>query len=56
VARDIELTFQRRHPRFTPAGGDPAPRPHADKVTSALAALWKRTAAADAAAEGGDDT
>jgi hypothetical protein len=51
--RDIALTFDRRHQRFTPAGSDQGPRPDAAKVKSALAALWARTAPADD--EGGDD-
>jgi replicative DNA helicase len=44
--RDIELTFHRRHQRFTPAGSEPGPRPDAGKHQSALAALWARTAPA----------
>src|SRR5262245_42024566 len=46
-AKDIGLTFHRRHQRFTPAGGDQGPRPDAATVKSALAALWARTAPAD---------
>jgi replicative DNA helicase len=53
-ARDIALTFDRRHQRFTPAGADQTTRPDAGKVRSALAALWARTAPADDN-EGGDD-
>ena len=53
-AKDISLTFDRRHQRFTPAGGEPGPRPDAGKVKSALAALWARTATADDD-EGGED-
>jgi replicative DNA helicase len=52
--RDIELTFHRRHQRFTPAGGEGGPRPDPAKVEAALAALWARTAPA-ADDEGGDD-
>jgi replicative DNA helicase len=52
--RDIDLTFHRRHQRFTPAGGDGGQRPDAAKVNSALAALWAGTAPA-ADEEGGDD-
>jgi replicative DNA helicase len=52
--RDIELTFDRRHQRFTPAGADQGPRPDAAKVKSALAALWAKTAPA-ADDEGGED-
>jgi replicative DNA helicase len=54
-ARDIELIFHRKLQRFTPAGGDLAPRPDAGKNRSALAALWKRTAAAAEDAEGSND-
>jgi replicative DNA helicase len=53
-ARDIALTFDRKHQRFAPAGGDQVPRPDAAKVKSALAALWARTSPADDD-EGGDD-
>jgi replicative DNA helicase len=53
-AKDIALTFHRRHQRFTPAGNDQGPRPDAGKVKSALAALWARTAPA-ADDEGGED-
>src|SRR5262245_46320780 len=53
-AKDIGLTFHRRHQRFTPAGGDQGPRPDAAKVKSALAALWARTSPA-ADDEGGED-
>jgi replicative DNA helicase len=52
--RDIDLTFRRRHQRFTPAGGDQGPRPDAGKLQSALAALWARTPPA-AHDEGGED-
>ncbi len=52
--RDIELTFHRRHQRFTPAGSDQGPRPDAGKLQSDLAVLWARTPAA-ADEEGGDD-
>jgi replicative DNA helicase len=52
-AKDIALTFDRRHQRFTPAGADLAPKPDAGKVKSALAALWARTTPADD--EGGED-
>jgi replicative DNA helicase len=55
ACRDIALTFQRRHQRFTPAGGDQGSRSDAARVQSALAALWKRTAPAADDAEGGDD-
>jgi hypothetical protein len=41
--RDLDLTFDRKHQRFTPAGSDPGPGPDAGKVKSALAALWART-------------
>jgi replicative DNA helicase len=51
--RDIELTFHRRHQRFTPAGADPGPQPDPRKIKSALAALWARTPAA-AGGEGGE--
>jgi replicative DNA helicase len=53
-AKDIALTFDRRHQRFMPAGADAGPRPDAAKVKSALAALWARTATA-ADDEGGED-
>jgi replicative DNA helicase len=53
-ARDLALTFHRKHQRFTPAGSDPAPRPDAGKLQSALAALWGKTAPA-AEGEGGED-
>jgi replicative DNA helicase len=43
-ARDISLTFDRRHQRFTPAGADQAARPDTGKVQSELAALWGRIA------------
>jgi replicative DNA helicase len=52
--RDIELTFDGAHQRFTPAGGDPAPRPDKGKLSAALAALWGRTAPA-ADSQGGED-
>jgi replicative DNA helicase len=52
--RDIELTFDRRRQRFTPAGAEQGPRPDAAKVKSALAALWAKTAPA-ADDEGGED-
>ncbi len=52
--RDIELTFHRKHQRFTPAGGDQGPRPDAGKAKSALAALWARTSPAGDT-EGGED-
>src|SRR5262249_53297671 len=51
--RDIELTFNRRHQRFTSAGGDQGSRPDAAKVKSALTALWVKTEPADD--EGDDD-
>jgi replicative DNA helicase len=51
--RDLELTFHRRHQRFTPAGCDQGPRPDAAKVKSALAALWARTPPAGDDEEGG---
>jgi replicative DNA helicase len=54
AARDIVLTFHRKHQRFTPAGSDPAPRPDAGKLQSALAALWGKTAPT-AEDEGGAD-
>jgi replicative DNA helicase len=44
--RDIELTFHRRHQRFTPACSDQGPQPDAGKLQSALAALWARTSPA----------
>ncbi len=47
-ARDLALTFHRKHQRFTPAGGEPGPRPDAGKLRSALQALWNRTPPADA--------
>jgi replicative DNA helicase len=54
--RDLDLTFDRKHQRFTPAGGDPGPRPDAGRVKSALAALWARTApATDAEGDADDD-
>jgi replicative DNA helicase len=53
--RDIDLTFHRRHQRFTPAGGDQGPRPEQAKVKSALAALWARTSPAADAEGGGDE-
>jgi replicative DNA helicase len=53
--RDIELTFHRRHQRFTPAAGDRGTRPDAGKAKSALAALWARTAPAADDDEGGED-
>src|SRR5262249_7153840 len=53
--RDIELTFHRRHQRFTPAGSDPGPRPDGGKLQSALAALWARTAAAEDDEEADDE-
>ena len=49
-AKDIGLTFDRRLQRFAAAG---EPRPDAGKLRSTLAALWARTAPADA--EGGDE-
>jgi replicative DNA helicase len=52
--RDIDLTFHRKHQRFTPAGSDQDLRPDAGKLQSDLADLWARTAAA-AAEEGSDD-
>jgi replicative DNA helicase len=52
--RDIDLTFHRRHQRFTPAAGDQGPRPDAGVMKSALAALWARTSPADDG-EGGED-
>ena len=54
-AKDIDLTFHRRHQRFTPCGGDQGPRPDAGKVKSALAALWARTSPATDDAEGGEE-
>jgi replicative DNA helicase len=54
-AKDIDLTFHRRHQRFTPAGGDQGQRPDAGKVKSALAALWARTSPAPDDAEGGEE-
>jgi len=51
--RDLALTFDRKHQRFTPGGTDQAPRPDA-RAKSALAALWARTPPA-ADDEGGDD-
>jgi replicative DNA helicase len=53
--RDIELTFHRRHQRFTPAGSDQTPRPDAGTLQSDLAALWARTAPAADGEGGGDD-
>jgi replicative DNA helicase len=53
--RDIELTFHRRHQRFTPPGAEQGPRPGDAKVKSALAALWARTAPAADDDEGGED-
>ncbi|HBI43526.1 MAG TPA: DNA helicase, partial [Planctomycetales bacterium] len=53
-AKDIDLTFHRRHQRFTPVGADQGPRPDAGKVKSALAALWARTSPATDDAEGGE--
>jgi replicative DNA helicase len=52
--RDLDLTFHRRQQRFTAAGTDPALRPDAGKLQSALAALWARTAPA-VDSEGADD-
>jgi replicative DNA helicase len=52
--RDIELTFDRRHQRFTPTDADQGPQPDAAKVKSALAALWAKTAPA-ADDEGNED-
>jgi replicative DNA helicase len=52
--RGIELTFHRRHQRFTPAGSEPGPRPDAGKLQTALAVLWARTSPA-ADDEGGED-
>jgi replicative DNA helicase len=54
-AKDIDLTFHRRHQRFTPIGGDKGPRPDAGKVKSALAALWARTSPAADDAEGSEE-
>jgi replicative DNA helicase len=39
-ARDITLTFDRRHQRFTAAGADQGAQSDAGKVQSDLAALW----------------
>jgi replicative DNA helicase len=52
--RDIELTFHRRHQRFTPRGVGPAARPDPGKIQSALAALWNQTPPAEDE-EGGED-
>jgi replicative DNA helicase len=52
--RDIELTFDRKHQRFTPASSDQGPRPDAGKLQSALATLWARTAPA-ADEKGGEE-
>jgi len=54
-AKDIDLTFHRRHQRFTPIGAEQGPRPDAGKVKSALAALWARTSPATDDAEGGEE-
>jgi replicative DNA helicase len=51
--RDIDLTFHRRHQRFTPAAADQGPRADAGTMKTALAALWARTSPADDA-EGGE--
>ena len=51
-AKDIALSFDRRLQRFSAIGAKGAPQ--AGKMKSALAALWKQTAAAPDA-EGGDD-
>src|SRR5262249_22745578 len=51
--RDIDLTFQRRHQRFTSAGSDQGPRLDGGKLKSALAVLWAKTSPA-AGAEGTD--
>jgi replicative DNA helicase len=52
--RDIELTFDGKHQRFTPAGGDQGPKPEAGKLRSALRDLWARTAPAEEG-QGDDD-
>jgi len=52
--RDIALTFDRKHQRFTSNGSDQGPRPDQGKLKSVLAALWARTPPA-ADDEGGDD-
>jgi replicative DNA helicase len=54
-AKDIDLTFHRRHQRFTPIGADQGQRPDAGKVKSALAALWARTSPATDDAERGEE-
>jgi replicative DNA helicase len=45
-ARDIELHFDRKRQRFTPAGGAGEGRADRGKLQAALAALWERTAPA----------
>jgi replicative DNA helicase len=52
--RDLVLSFDRRLQRFAAGGTTGAPRSDPGKKQSALAALWKRTAAAPDA-EGGED-
>jgi replicative DNA helicase len=53
--RDIPLTFDRPHQRFTagPAAG-PAPRADPGKLTAALPAMWDRTAPAHDEGEDGE--
>jgi replicative DNA helicase len=53
--RDIDLAFDRKHQRFTPAGSDPGPRHDAGKLQSALAMLSGRAAPAADVEEGDDD-
>jgi replicative DNA helicase len=53
--RDVPLTFDGVHQRFTPAAtaDSSAPKPDAGRLRSALAALWNRTPAA--ADDGGNE-
>jgi replicative DNA helicase len=53
--RDLELTFHRRHQRFTSVEADQGPRPGAGKLQSALAALWGRPAPTADDARGEDE-
>jgi replicative DNA helicase len=53
--RDLALTFDRKRQRFKPIGEDQGTQPGKSKITSALAALWGRTASGEEDDEGGDE-
>lgn len=53
--KDITLRFERACQRFTPAGVEGVSKQEAGRLSSALAALWARTAPAPDDDQGGDD-